>query len=589
MFSRLNHFWRYQGRRQKSLSPLKNERGVAMVISLLVVTVITIFGSIFVLRTVGDKMTADKDRASTQAFYLSDSGGEQGLNEIDILINTDMMATINATNPQTVGKDAASYVASNDSIGFLVKYVKESNVAQLTQSGATATYTAATTTFGSGTYQYNIIITQKGNPTTVESNTWDFPFYYTIQSTGTQDGSARKIAFTGDFTVRVQKDNFAKYALFTDHHKPPTGNDTIWFDNSTNFTGPIHTNDNFNFANNPSGTFDGAVSQHQQNARFYNDGSPILMDADSNPPYDVPIFTASYTRGADEIVLSSSVKKQDLIDQARGGDNTSGNGIFVANNGTSLTGGIYVKGDAAITMSVDGNSNAVYAITQGSTTKNITANIPNNTTTVQTVGGGTSTYAGLPDGVDNVGTIVYVNGSITSVRGTIQKDTQLTVSSESGATITDDILYSEYTPGAGTPGQPGYVPPTAEGTTNLFGLLTWGGNIAIGTSAPDDINIHGVMMAQNTGSNAVFTVTDYSSGSPRGTVTLLGGAITQFYGAFGTFDGETGELKTGYGRNFVYDDRMMMGEAPPYFPSMKTFVAFTNDITDKIAWQEGGF
>jgi len=73
----------------------------------------------------------------------------------------------------------------------------------------------------------------------------------------------------------------------------------------------------------------------------------------------------------------------------------------------------------------------------------------------------------------------------------------------------------------------------------------------------------------------------------RGTATLLGGVITDFYGAFGLFNGSTGTQLSGYGRNFVFDDRMASGNAPPYFPSLNTFIAFTNDITDKMIWQEG--
>ena len=141
----------------------------------------------------------------------------------------------------------------------------------------------------------------------------------------------------------------------------------------------------------------------------------------------------------------------------------------------------------------------------------------------------------------------------------------------------------------GQPGTAGYVPPSAAGKKNLLGLISWGGNVRIGTSAPNDVNAHGIVMAR--GTQGVFTVDNYNSTSvgPRGTATLLGGAITQFYGAFGLFNSSTGQQIAGYGRNFTYDDRTAMGKSPPYFPTMKTFVAFTNDIADKIVWQEGGF
>ena len=148
-------------------------------------------------------------------------------------------------------------------------------------------------------------------------------------------------------------------------------------------------------------------------------------------------------------------------------------------------------------------------------------------------------------------------------------------------------MYSDYTPAQNNPGDASYVPPTANGAENLLGLVSWGGDIRVGTSAPDDINVHATLLAQN----GILQVDEYNNQArgPRGTATLLGGVISDYYGAFGLFNGSTGQQLSGYGRNFVYDDRMLVGNAPPYFPSLKTFIAFTNDIIDKITLQEGGF
>lgn len=563
---------------------IKNEKGVALVVSLLVVIVILILGGVFVVKTTSEKMSSDNERVSTQTFYIADGGSHAGLNQLDTLINTNMLATISATNPQTVGNDAQQYVNNNDSIGFLIKYVKSGNVAQFVLTGLQAKYTGTATSLNSGSYRFDIFVSKKGNPVTVSEDQWDFPYYYRIETAGTRANLTRKVVLSGDFTVRVQRDNFAKYALFTDHHTLPSGT-PVWFTNKTNFAGPIHTNDQFNFALNPSGTFEGAVTQQNTKARFYNNNNPFQANADSNPPNDVPTFNAGYSRGVAEIVLASSVQKQDLIDQARGGDGTTGNGIFIANNGSALTGGIYVKGDATVSLTTDASDNAVYVITQGGTTKTITADKVNNQTSVRIGAGSPTTYSGLPNGVDGIGTIIYVDGQVSSLSGTVQKDTEVTVSSENDIIITNNLKYADYNPGSGTPGTAGYTPPNAAGKVNLLGLVSWGGNVRVGTGAPDDIEMHGVIMARN----GVFKVDNYDSGDPRGTATLLGGAITQFYGGFGTFNGATGLPASGYGRNFNYDNRMAVGKAPPYFPSMKTFVAFTNDITDKITFQEGGF
>ncbi|VAW18673.1 hypothetical protein MNBD_BACTEROID05-235, partial [hydrothermal vent metagenome] len=142
-----------------------------------------------------------------------------------------------------------------------------------------------------------------------------------------------------------------------------------------------------------------------------------------------------------------------------------------------------------------------------------------------------------------------------------------------------------YTSAIGNPGDAGYVPPNATGTTNKLGIVSWDGNVRVGTSAPDDVNVHGSILSQN----GILTVDSYTNQGvgARGTATIMGGVITNDYGAFGLFNGSTGQFVSGYGRNFVYDDRMQSGGAPPYFPTLNTFVAFTNDITDKIVWQEG--
>lgn len=577
-------------------------QGVALVIAFLVIMVLLVLGSIFILRSVGEKYAGSKERASIQAFFLAEAGANTGLNKIDFLINTDMLTTVNDTNPNTLVSRLTNnpdYIGNGDGVGFLFDFTKEDGLKQFTlvpngpgNDDDEAVYSLSATALGSGNYEYVIAVTENGNPYPDPDleDIWYFPYNYAIMATGNVESTPRKVIFKGDFTVRVQRDNFARYALFTDHHRMESGT-TVWFTNRTHFYGPIHTNERLSFAWNPSGTFDGLVTQHQNEAQFFNNGSSITLDADSNPPLDVPTFNAGFNRGVVEINLESSVQKQDLQEQAWGSvPSTPPDGIYVNESGGNLTGGIYVKGNSTINMGVDVNGNATYNITQGSTTKIITADygdeaiIGDEQTTVQTVGGSTNTYSGLPDGIEDVGTIVYVDGQVSSLGGTVQKDSQVTISSENDIIITNNILYEEFTPSSGTPGQPGYVPPNADGKTNLLGMLSWGGDVRIGTSAPDDLTIHGTVMARN----GIFTVDDYNVGDPRGDATLLGGAITQFYGAFGQFNSATGQQVHGYGRNFVYDARMAAGMSPPYFPTMKTFIAFTNDITDWITWQEGG-
>ncbi|MBF0385250.1 MAG: hypothetical protein HQL27_05205, partial [Candidatus Omnitrophica bacterium] len=242
------------------------------------------------------------------------------------------------------------------------------------------------------------------------------------------------------------------------------------------------------------------------------------------------------------------------------------------------------------TMAVVSN-NAQYTIQQGADTYIITVNrgdeviTTDDQTIVQKAGFPPTTYDGLPDGIENSGTILFVDGRIDSLGGTVQNKTNLTISSESDMVIQSHLYYENYTPEAGIPGETGYVPPTAEGTDNMLGLVAWSGNVRIGTSAPNNINIHATVLS----SNGIFSVDNHEDQGrgPRGTATLLGGATTNQYGAFGLFNGLTGQQLSGYGRNFNYDQRMLIGNSPPYFPTLNTFIAYTGDITDKLVWQEG--
>lgn len=561
---------------------INNEKGIAFAMTLFTFIILISLTTLFIQKTVHENRMATMERELAKAHYAANAGAHYGLDTLDNLINNYLLNTIASSSPSGVIANATSYAGNNDGIGWLLYAVRNNNTPVLLQNGNNAEYPQSGS-IGDQNYSFNIVISEKTDPVTVNTDTWDFPYNFKIESSASSEGLTQNVVINGDFTVRVQKDNFAKYALFTNSQSTPSGT-KVWFTNKTNFAGPLHTNDRFNIALNPSGTFDGSVSQVQQTARFYNNGSNILLNNDHNGTTDVPTFNSNFNRDVSTVTLSSATQKQDIIDQAQGGQTYASNGIYLTNNGTNLSGGIYIRGNSTIDMAVDGNNNAVYTITQGSSTKVVTVDLSSQQTTVQDINAGSSTtYNGLPDGMDNVGTIIYTEGKINSLGGTVQQDTALTISSNDDIIITDNVTYSSYTPSTGTPGAAGYIPPNANGTNNILGLVTWSGDVRVGSSAPNNVNIHGTILSQD----GILQVDNYDSGSPRGTATLLGGVITDNYGAFGQFNGSTGQQISGYGRNFVYDERMQVGTAPPYFPTLNTFVAFTNDLTDKLVWQQG--
>ncbi len=565
----------------------------------MIMAVLLVMCGAYLSRIVPEKRAMDTARFVLQSLGLAEAGANQAVAELRKRIRGDLEDAVKEETNSNVYND---YVENNQSLEFLRDFAYTAGNIQFLVEGGQATLSLSNPNLGTsiaGSYNATITVNKNGEPShPSQTDTYIFPYKYTIESTGSITSFSPPFNKTvkllqGAFTVTVRRETFAKYALFTNHHRMPSGT-TVWFTANTNFTGPLHTNERFSFANNPSGNFTAEVTQHLTTARFYNQGWPRLLNADNNPPNDMPVFQAGFSRGVAEINLPSSVTQQDLKKQATGDQNDGpwSSGIYLPNEAGALKGGIYIKGNAGnLTMSVNGNNQPVYTITQGSNIKSITVDYVNNQTIVANVlgEGGTppGNYSDIPNGITNEGIIIYGNGGIGNFSGTVHPkttapSTPITVSSDSDITISNHIIYQNYTVGP---------PPSALPESNLLGILTWNGNVRIGASAPNNLNIHGIIMAS--GGTGIFTVDNYASGSPRGTVTLLGGAITGFYGPFGTFSGST--PISGYGRNFVYDTRMLAGDTPPYFPITGLFTSSENqdaqgikDLDKRLIWQDTG-
>ncbi len=581
---------------------MMNQKGVVLVISAVVVAIVLVLTGVYFSGIVNEKGSVERQRFVLQATSLAEAGLCQGIAELRKQIRTDLRNNVGTEiSPATF----ESYIdGTKDSLDFLCDFAGFSRTGD---EEVTLNINSLPLDSGvEGFYTGNIIVKKQQDTDgddieaySPSANVFKFPYQFIIEATGsvtkTSPAVQKSLRFlpgeiniggvstkVGEFEVTVQRGNFARFALFTCHHRSPRGY-TVWFTERTNFTGPVHTNERFSFANNPGAHFTEETTQHLSKARFYNGGWSRLLDADSNPPYDVPSFDKGFSRGVDILNLESAITQSDLKEQALGDMAEPGtDGIYIPNDGAAVTGGIYIRGDSTIDMQVDADNNAVYTITQKRITKKkkiititkiITLDYVNNQTKIQT-GEDTEIYSGLPLGKDGEGVIVYTKGDIDSLSGTVQKDSQVTISSEDDIVITGHIRYQEYDEA-----------PTlnAEDYTNLLGILSWGGDVRIGTSAPNDLEVHGIVMAPH----GIFTVDNFRRGSPRGVVTLLGGVITDFYGPFGTFRGTT--PRSGYGRNFVYDARMLEGMAPPYFPVLTDFISFDDGgLDNRLVWEDRG-
>ncbi len=565
-------------------------KSIALVLACIVMVVLLVLIGALISNTVSDKRLSDREKSMVQAVDLAEAGLNHG---IDVLRNTILITLDQVVDDYQNGNVFSPYVDANlneqDSLDFLCDF---SGFTYVPGSDSTIEISFSSSDLPSdnllknlGSYTGKVFIKKQRdaagniieayNPNPGEDNTFIFPYTFNVEATASVSSVSKTLSLEGgDFDLTIQRANFARFALFTNHHSSPSGS-TVWFTEKTKFYGPVHSNDRLSFANNPSGYFTDVVTQQLTKALFYDQGRTTLLDADSNPPYDVPTFEAGFQRGVALLNLESAVTQDDLRSQALGTMSEPGTeGIYVPNDGSAVTGGIYIRGDSQIVMSVDANNNAIYTVTQGASSKTITVNYNSSQTTVQE-GESSNTYTGIPDGIGNEGVIIFDKGSISSLGGTIQSQSQVTVSSQDDIVINNHIRYQNYDTSPSL---------NASSYTNLLGILAWGGNVRIGSSAPADLDVHAVIMAPH----GVFTVDDYRTRAPSGNVNLLGGVITDFYGPFGTFWGTT--QLSGYGRNFIYDTRMLGAMSPPYYPTARTFTAVApflqTDIEDMgLIWR----
>jgi hypothetical protein len=131
-----------------------------------------------------------------------------------------------------------------------------------------------------------------------------------------------------------------------------------------------------------------------------------------------------------------------------------------------------------------------------------------------------------------------------SVSGVV--DGKLSIFSKTDVYITDNIAYENRT--------------TA--SNDLLGLVAENNVIiADNTANKTDVSIDGSIFTRN----GSFTAENYSSGSPKGTLSLLGSIVQDTRGAVGTFSGST--LKTGYSKRYRYDARLSdPAFRPPWYP-----------------------
>lgn len=532
-----------------------DQRGIALVIAIIVAGVMSAMTLALVTSTVTEKGITQNQRFATQALYNADAAIEVAKQQMAIFSKAKMESLSNnwsgvgpiITSPSTFFP-AQGLTYRDDELGFEV----------------TTTFTFV--------------------DSSLQATSQTFNFHYQSVATGWSFLSSRKqVISEGNLRVSASRGTFADFLIFTHIHYTPNGS-AIWFHTSGYFDGRVHSNGKLRFAYFP--TFEDLVTCVPQKAIYYNDGNPKELDADRNGNKDVPNFYGGFRRGVEEIPLPSNSFSQERaalglastdttqvplsVIKTQLGLNPSDPspippGIYLPRNGSTLTGGIYIVGNVTnmrLTIDQDGFQN--YTMTdQNGVTKRIVLDKIHSRTKVYS-GSDSTIYSGLPRG------IIYSTGTISNLGGparvngvappAIEEDTQLTITAKGDILIDQDITYERYT-----------------GADCVLGIYSSGGDVRITTTAPNELLIDAFVIA--TGPQGSFRVDNYDKGSYRGQVHLRGGAVQRYYGPFGTFSGST---MTGYGRDFRYDRR---GIAPPYYPLTSVFKV-DQPVPHTTSWRE---
>lgn len=617
------------------------------------------------------------DPTTLLTWYAGGNSNAQNAFRIfDFLILDGLRFTFNATS-------------ATESLTFHVNW----NLPQPHRKLQAAAGTAPSNPLGEGNYATTVTVRRRLAPHPYDSSqphryvhqiispagSDEYQFFYTyeIVSDGRVSPQARRrIALRGDYSIHLQKQNFAQYSMFSHVHLgiDGAGNPTVslWFADMSSYDGPVHTNTEFRFAYFPKfGTPDSQIpcvesrarttplTSAWTTARFYNRGSPaggvqlaanenvvsgqrrdapVIPDCDSNSSNDHDNLPANFTRGVaaipipanpfsqkgvsigrspTDITVVTNIQIRSSVPELPNNDTAVPSGIYVPVqdlnlNGASdvdepLAGGIFVQGDLTsmtLSMTDSGASPgacslsagspggcAVYTLVQGGQTVTVVVDRVTQRTTVTNTSwpalSRTRTFAGVPKGWQGLGSvnagIIYVEGAVLSLQGTLEEKEQTTIVASGRIDITGHIRYES----------PPAVHDPDSNPINLLGIYSPTNDIRFVTNPNDpntrDLDIHAVLMAGNLadGFNSRVWNATWNENPPRGAIRLIGGVIQEYLGVFGVMNA-AGQLLRGYGNDFRYDRRMSRGFSPPYFPTTNLYQVRALDLAGvRPVWREG--
>lgn len=590
----------------------QDQRGVALLASLLLLLLMTGLSVAMVMSVRSDLLVNGYYRNFRGSFYAADSGLNIARAAIVNQIGADLATLGVGYNPATTvplstTEDSAiqtlitnnygqSYQAINtgNASGSWPEKYKITNVSftfsQCIPLNATGTCAAPVGSPSGYRYIYNYSMTAVGQAQGTES-------------TSLIDNGSVFVNATG--AGASTQTSFAAWGMFIDQYSICSGGVLV----PGTISGPVFTNGSWNFGTSGKYIFTDPVGQNGADAGYqFNSGcdqvagpsdqkggttiAPTFQNGFQLNQPKVPLPPNDYDQ--ERAVLDSmgtagtAVSKQDLNNSLRdattaaypkSGNTTSG--VFLPytvdnkGNATFTGGGIYVEGNANVTLSTSGAAQ-VYTIVQNGTTSTITINNSTNTT-VFTTGGNTVNISGVPVMKDpatgNIlsdSTMLYVDGTINSLTGpgqgvpAINDGTALTITAAGSVNITGDLLYktepvtlTQTTVNGQTVPADTLIP--GNNTGQSLGIFTATGNINLQNNQSNgNLEIDASLATISQGGSGGLT----NTGNAINTLSIVGGRIQNTIQNINTTT-----------RNVFFDRRYGQGFSPPWFPSTSVTIA----------------
>jgi len=609
---------------------MNKEKGIALITALVLMMVLVAVISVLTIQSLGELKQSKNSIVASEARNLAEAGAVYGTAMIQSQTSTVVAPLVTNFSSSFIsnGGDPTTdpVIPKNQwsSIATTIQNYLSNNYASLTNSDLANA--------GRVNIRYrinNFRLSQLSSSGNGFSQVYKAD--YTVTATGRSvDGGRKRVTEKGYINIALGRPSLSQWLFLVQNAGGANG----FFGTNSVFNGPVHANSNWGFWGQP--TFTNLVTASDGGAWFWdiagtcNDGQgrSVFMNAAARPPCTRPNFQAGYNWNVPPVTLPTSSLSQERAalglapDEDSDGDgqpdpvttsetcqqlgispcNGVPNGVYLINDGSQVTGGIFVQGNLNnLTLSASGDGRQIYQLTQNGNTWTITVDYGNDTTTIVYPSGSSDTYSGVPNGHAPLGTggptgQIYVTGSIGSVRSpprtgwvspnspdnpppaviqpALSLETQLNITARGQIGIFNDLIYECDPTMMNNSSYLASKPRCASVTGDLqtvLGMFSETGNIDILTNGGlNDIYLWGSYLAAS-GAGIGLTVANFRGRGPQGSMHLFGGLIQWQDQLRGIVNGQN-NLLSGYYERFLYDTRFANSRlAPPNFPTTRAF------------------